>query len=196
MAAEEDKQWMRPVAKEGSSNVWKYFELELPDKKRVRCNKCPANTKYFKYSGSTRMMWYHLGREHRIHKPNKINPDLPNAQEDRFFLYSRKPDTQKQSQIQSATAPADIPSEPEAVNSSANVTPMKQMTNVTPLKQMSIEGSFARSYTVCEPKDKIYARMAASDRTSFFTMANSYDVRQRIIKEGHKPYLCHKSIAR
>ena len=83
MASESDKKWGRPTAKEGSSYVWKYFEVELPDKKRARCNKCPS--KYFKFSGSTSVLKNHLEKEHQI-------------------LNSGAKDSERPSQIQSATS--------------------------------------------------------------------------------------------
>ena len=190
MAAETDKQWMRPVAKEGSSNVWKYFELELPDKKRVRCNKCPV--KYFKYSGSTRMMWYHLEREHHISKSGTSR--------------------QSRSQIQSATTPrteapptitldnddnGDETRSSSPVQADVGVERSATQTSHPPqMTQMSIAGSYARAKAKREPRDKMYARMASVDRFPFHTMAKSYDIQQRIAKEGHKPYLCPMSIAR
>ena len=169
--------WMRPVAKDGSSSVWKYFELELPDKKRARCIKCPC--RYFKYSGSTTGMWHHLDKEHSIKKKS-------------------------QSQIESATAPtsesaasaASSPSTSSGVSKSVNSS--TGATNERPEAQiqMSIADSFARANSRKEPRDKIYARMAAKDRISFRTLAESYDVQQRIRKEGHEPYLHHNSVAR
>ena len=65
MASETEK-WALKTAKEGQSFVWKYFEIELPNKKRVKCTKCPS--KYFAFSGSTRIMLFHLEKEHKITK--------------------------------------------------------------------------------------------------------------------------------
>ena len=186
--ATKDKEWMRPAAKEGSSDVWKYFELELPDKKRVRCNKCPS--KYFTFSGATNSMWYHLERVHHIHKPGRSQAFIQT-------LNSRG----RQSQIQSATSNTNESATSNSVSSSAvpsapNPTSETVASPSITMTQMSIAESFARADAKHEPRDKIYARMAAKDRFSFFTMARSYDIQQRISKDGHKPLLCEKSVAR
>ena len=143
----------------------------------MRCTKCPV--RYFSYSGSTRMMWYHLVKEHRISKPG----------------------TKGQSQTQSATT-ATVDSDegsrsssPEILATEKNPTPSPS-SKPPPMTQISVAEAFARANAKREPKDKIYARMAAKDRISFHTLANSYDIQQRIVKEGHKPYLCHKTVAR
>ena len=47
-----------------------------------------------------------------------------------------------------------------------------------------------------ESRDLLYARMAAQDRISFHTLANSYDIQKRIEAAGHKPYFTHNSVAR
>ena len=53
-----------------------------------------------------------------------------------------------------------------------------------------------RAKTKREPKDKMYARIASLDRTSFYTMATSYDIHERVKAQGHKPYFSHISVAR
>ena len=180
MASQEEKKWSRPVAKEGSSAVWKYFELELPEKGRVKCNMCPS--KIFKFSGSTYIMWYHLERVHQIHKSSRSKAFIDNMKS-----------TAKQSQIQSATANS---ANSNASTSGENVSPSPSQTAPPAMTQLSIAGSFARGKLLRESRDKIYARMAAKDRISFFTMANSFDIQQRLIAAGHKPYLSHADVAR
>ena len=56
--------------------------------------------------------------------------------------------------------------------------------------------SVIRAKAIRDPRDKIYARIASVDRTSFHTMANSYDVHERIKAAGHKPFYSHVSVAR
>ena len=64
----EETRWARPSEKEGKSEAWNYFDIELPLKDRVKCKRCP--NKIYKYAKSTRVMWYHLERVHHI-KPSK-----------------------------------------------------------------------------------------------------------------------------
>ena len=56
MASDSERVWGRPSAREGQSVVWSHYDIELPEKNFVKCKKCP--NKIFKYSGSTRCMWY------------------------------------------------------------------------------------------------------------------------------------------
>ena len=142
MASEtqEKSWWSCPVAKEGSSVVWKYFEIELPDKNRVRCIKCPA--RYFKYTGSTHMMWYHLEREHHIHKSTRSQAFIRNNVNSRG----------RQSQIQSATTNCNAKESEATVTTKESDATTKDPPPVidlsvtrscpTPLKQMSIANMY------------------------------------------------------
>ena len=198
MENETEKKWTRPTAKEGSSNMWKYFELELPEKKRVRCTKCPFNTKFFKYTGSTHAMWYHLERVHHIHKSSlqrKATPAKTPSRAQESSSSSKNSNTQRKSQIESGTATsAATVANASTSNAELGESPESNQKGTFSLKQMSLAESFGRNKS--EPRDKIYARMSALHHISFKTLAESYDVHQRVIKEGHKPYLHHKSVAR
>ena len=117
--ASDEKRWARPTAKEGQAEVWKYFDLELPDKDRVKCTKCPAQ--YYKYSGSTTIMWKHLAKEHQITKETTI----------------RQPRQRESSPTEKSSAsPSDAaPSTPAETS---------DMFSQPALKQMSVMDSFAR----------------------------------------------------
>ena len=127
--------WTRPVAKEGSSDVWKYFEIELPDKNKVRCTRCPTNTKFFKYSGSTRVMWYHLDREHRIKRPTAAKDSARQSQVEPAtdITESATPSTGEDIILVSSDAPASSNVVTEATKETAGT-----------LSQISIKESFAR----------------------------------------------------
>ena len=122
--ASDEKRWARPTAKEGQAEVWKYFDLELPDKDRVKCTKCPAQ--YYKYSGSTTIMWKHLAKEHQITKETTIRQ--PRQQE--------SSPTEKSS---TSAAPSDA-----APSTSATPAETSDMSSQPALKQMSVLDSFAR----------------------------------------------------
>ena len=119
-----EKSWARPTAKEGQAEVWKYFDIELPAKDRVRCTKCPAQ--YYKYSGSTTVLWNHLQKEHRITRA-----------------------TIRKSQTQSATEPSRHPPQPESSptdHSGGATSADKSDASPQPraMKQTSVVDSFAR----------------------------------------------------
>ena len=128
MESDPERVWSRPSAREGQSVVWSHYDIELPEKKYVKCKKCP--NKIFKYSGSTRCMWYHLEHVHHIHKPARPSQTESATKTTSSSSGLSQKETEDEAD-KNATAPTTDPSEVPPPN--------------TKMKQVSIAQSFARN---------------------------------------------------
>ena len=58
---------------------------------------------------------------------------------------------------------------------------------------MSIESAFGKNN---EPLKKVYARLVALDLLTFFTLANSVDIKNGLKAQGHDPFDSHTQVAK
>ena len=139
MAGAEETRWARPSAKEGQSEVWDHFDIELPNKNRVKCKKCPA--KIFKYSGSTRVMWYHLEHVHHIHKSGTQRQSPVSVA---VMSNTQGPTATVAESASVESASAEVASTPGQSPTVPAVTANISVASPPVLTQMSLTGSWAR----------------------------------------------------